>query len=120
MCILFMKAVCSIRGLAWQTAFPISVFGVDKDLFSQFSICKIVTDEKVYTELVQYVYNSVESVDELLGHRVVASKTGEMFLSPFGLVQFMLVYLRGVSGLGQRKMQELLERISLRGSTSKV
>jgi hypothetical protein len=47
-----MKAVCSIGRLAWQTAFPISVFGVDKDLFSYFSICKIFTDEKVYTELV--------------------------------------------------------------------
>jgi hypothetical protein len=47
-----MKAVCSIGRLAWQTAFPISIFGVDKDLFSYFSICKIFTDEKVYTELV--------------------------------------------------------------------
>jgi hypothetical protein len=49
---------------------------------------------------VNFPSNSVESVDELLGHRAVARETGEMFLSPFGLVQVMLVYLRGVSGLG--------------------
>ncbi|KAG6789067.1 hypothetical protein POTOM_005151 [Populus tomentosa] len=60
---------------------------------------------------VHFIYEG-ESVDELLGHRVVASKTGEMFLSPFGLVQFMLVYLRGVSGLdaGRQNFFKIFEK----------
>jgi hypothetical protein len=79
LCIVVMKAACSIGRSVWQTAFPISSFGVDKGHCNMFTTLQ--NELFSYSVVVWWLY-------------------GRLFLSSIDLVHFVLVYLRGVSGLG--------------------